>query len=177
MLRRLVERVKRAVLTCGDSAAGGEGISLVSLLAAADRVVVDDLALGEGPAGARAGVAALLVDAGQVARALTMYHTLRPAVGRHPNIAWWQHINIDNQEGELENYLRCFRIQYCITQKSSTDSKKTSPIRSPSYRCLCLGSWQTGAGGDPAHVAALGVAAARVRLAGVRRSRGSRNYH
>ena len=140
MLRRLVERVKRAVLTCGDPAAGGEGISLVALLAAADRVVVDDLALGEGSAGARAGVAALLVDAGQVARAFTMYHTLRPAVGRHPNIPWWQHINIDNQEGELEKYMLIsdflgFKLssddltnQNRITQQTPTDYQKTSVI-------------------------------------------------
>ena len=44
--------------------------------------MVDHLALGGGPAGPGARVAALLVDAGQVTGALAGCPALRPAVGR-----------------------------------------------------------------------------------------------
>ena len=44
--------------------------------------MVDHLALGGGPAGPRARVAALLVDAGQVTGALAGCPALGPAVGR-----------------------------------------------------------------------------------------------
>ena len=54
----------------------------MALLAAAHGVVVDHLALGGGPAGPRAWVAALLVDAGQVTGALAGCPALGPAVGR-----------------------------------------------------------------------------------------------
>ena len=77
----------RAVLTCCDSPAAHEGVSLVSLLAAAHGVVVDHLALGVGAAGPGARVAALLVDAGQVTGTLTVYPALGPAVGRGAHIA------------------------------------------------------------------------------------------
>ena len=65
--------IRRAVLTCCDSPAAHEGISLVSLLTSAHGVVVNDLALGVGAAGPGARVAALLVDAGQVAGAFAVY--------------------------------------------------------------------------------------------------------
>ena len=54
----------------------------MALLAAAHGVVVDHLALGGGPAGPGARVAALLVDAGQVTGALAGCPALGPAVGR-----------------------------------------------------------------------------------------------
>ena len=79
--------IRRAVLTCCDSPAAHEGVALVSLLTAAHGVVVDDLALGVGAAGPGAGVAALLVDAGQVAGALAVYPALGPAVGRGAHVA------------------------------------------------------------------------------------------
>ena len=50
----------------------------MALLAAAHGVVVDHLALGGGPAGPGAQVAAPLVDAGQVTGALTGCPALRP---------------------------------------------------------------------------------------------------
>ena len=78
---------KRAVLTCCDSPAAHEGVALVSLLAPAHGVVVDHLTLGVGAAGPGARVAALLVDAGQVAGALAVNPALGPAVGRGANIA------------------------------------------------------------------------------------------
>ena len=65
--------IRRAVLTCCDSPAAHEGISLVSLLTSAHGVVVDVLALSVGAAGPGAWIAALLVDAGQVAGAFTVY--------------------------------------------------------------------------------------------------------
>ena len=78
--------IRRAVLTCCDSPAAHEGVALVSLLTSAHGVVVDDLALGVGAARPGAGVAALLVDAGQVAGALAVDPALGSAVG------WCAHI-------------------------------------------------------------------------------------
>ena len=49
--------------------------------------MVDHLALGVGAAGPGAGVAALLVDAGQVAGALAVYPALRPTVGGRAHVA------------------------------------------------------------------------------------------
>ena len=49
--------------------------------------MVDHLALGVGPAGPGARVAALLVDAGQVTGALAVYPALGPAVGRGAHMA------------------------------------------------------------------------------------------
>ena len=49
--------------------------------------MVDHLALGVGPAGPGARVAALLVDAGQVTGALAVYPALGPAVGWRAHIA------------------------------------------------------------------------------------------
>ena len=49
--------------------------------------MVDDLTLGEGTAGPRARVTALLTDAGQVAGTLTVEDTLRSTVGRNSDIS------------------------------------------------------------------------------------------
>ena len=68
--------------TCGDSLTTLVGVSLKALLAAAHGVVVDHLALGGGPAGPGAWVAALLVDAGQVTGALAWCPALGLAVWR-----------------------------------------------------------------------------------------------
>ena len=76
----------RAVLTCGDSPTAHEGVALIALLAPAHGVVVDHLALGVSPAGPGAGVATLLIDAGQVTGALAVDPALGPAVG------WCAHI-------------------------------------------------------------------------------------
>ena len=57
------------------------------MLAPTHGVVVDHLALGVGPAGPGARVAALLVDAGQVTGALAVDSALGPAVGRGAHIA------------------------------------------------------------------------------------------
>ena len=56
-----------AVLTRGDTPTSGEGIALVSLLAAAHRVMHDHCALRPRGTRARTGVPALLIDAGPVA--------------------------------------------------------------------------------------------------------------
>ena len=76
----------RAVLTCGDSPTAHEGVALIALLAPAHGVVVDHLALGVSPAGPGAGVATLLIDAGQVTGALAVDPALGSAVG------WCAHI-------------------------------------------------------------------------------------
>ena len=73
---------------CGDSLTTLVGVSLKALLAEAHGVVVDHLALGGGPAGPGARVAALLVDAGQVTGALAWCPALEPAGGRAALITW-----------------------------------------------------------------------------------------
>ena len=77
----------RAVLTCGDSPTAHEGVALIALLAPAHGVMVDHLALGVSPAGPGAGVATLLIDAGQVTGALAVDPTLGSAVGGCAHIA------------------------------------------------------------------------------------------
>ena len=75
--------IGHAVLTtCVDFLTTLVGVSLKALLAVADSVVVDHLALGRGPAGPGAWVMALLVDAGQVTGALVGCPALGPAVWR-----------------------------------------------------------------------------------------------
>ena len=70
--------------------AGGEGVSLVSLGAAADGVVAHHVAPGVDAAHAHAGVGALEVDAGQAGRTLAVDNTLWPAAGGSTDVSWTQ---------------------------------------------------------------------------------------
>ena len=67
--------------------AGGEGVSLVSLGAAADGVVAHHVAPGVDAAHAHAGVGALEVDAGQAGRTLAVDDTLWPAAGGSTDVS------------------------------------------------------------------------------------------
>lgn len=81
------QEIKRAVLTCCDSATAHKRISLIALLTSADSIMVDDLTLCIGTAGSRTGVSALLIDTGQVAGTLTVDPALWSAVGRSSNVS------------------------------------------------------------------------------------------
>ena len=76
-----------AVLTRGDTPTSGEGIALVSLLAAAHRVMHDHCALRPRGTRARTGVPALLINAGPVAGTLGVDQALGSAVGRNAHVA------------------------------------------------------------------------------------------
>ena len=81
-------KCKRAVLTRCDPPTGAEGVSLITMLASAHRIVLNHWALRVCPAGTRARVTALFIDACLVAWAFTVYNTLRPAVWWGSNVAW-----------------------------------------------------------------------------------------
>lgn len=70
-----------------DASAAGEGVTLVSGPALAHRVVFNHGTVRVGGTGARARVAALLVNTGKVAGTFTMDKTLWPAVGRRTDVA------------------------------------------------------------------------------------------
>ena len=80
-------KYKRAVLTRCDPPTGTEGVSLVTMLAPAHSIVLDHWALGVRPAGTRARVTALFIDASLVAWAFTVYDTLRATVRWGANVS------------------------------------------------------------------------------------------
>ena len=79
--------------------AGGEGVSLVSLGAAADGVVAHHVAPGVDAAHAHAGVGALEVDAGQAGGALAVDDALGPTAGRGSEVSWRR--NIFRSDGNI----------------------------------------------------------------------------
>lgn len=62
--------------------ASGEGIARLPLRTAAERIVIDNAAIGLHAASARARIRAFVLVAGPVLRTLRIDDALRPAVGR-----------------------------------------------------------------------------------------------
>ena len=66
----------------------GEGVSPESSRTRTDCIVIDNLAVSSNAASSNARVLTLLLDAGQVSRALGVDDTLGPAEWRPSGVAW-----------------------------------------------------------------------------------------
>ena len=90
------------MLTC-DPVASAEGVSLISLVAHADRNMVPDSAVSIDAAKTRTRVLTFSVDASQLLRAVGVDNALRATIGRRAdhlwhtsavtsvsNLLWWQ---------------------------------------------------------------------------------------